>query len=152
MCSYADNYGTYNHSLYSNNTAILLECSKHFDKAWGMDISLSIAADFGRQFGNQLGAMITIKKQGIITEKAILKKSIKPVLKSKRWKLVNFVKKAKISKETFEKAERGQEISLATAEKICNPLGIKVKDYFDIVTTRKPFAKATIVLIHFCES
>ena len=68
ICSYVDNYGTYNTPSYSNNTAILLECSKHFDKAWGMDISLSIAADFGCQFGNQLGAMITIKKQGIITE------------------------------------------------------------------------------------
>ena len=84
------------------------------------------------------------QKQGIIIEKALLKKSLKPVLKSKRWKLINFVKKAKISKETFEKAERGQEISLATAEKICKPLGIKVKDYFDIITTRKPYAKATI--------
>ncbi len=84
------------------------------------------------------------QKQGIIIEKALLKKSLKPVLKSKRWKLKNFVKKAKISKETFEKAERGQEISLATAEKICKPLGIKIKDYFDIITTRKPFAKATI--------
>ena len=43
------------------------------------------------------------QKQGIIIEKALLKKSLKPVLKSKRWKLINFVKKAKISKETFEK-------------------------------------------------
>jgi integrase len=58
------------------------------------------------------------------------------------WNLGNTSKE--ISKETFEKAERGQEISLATAEKICKPLGIKVKDYFDIITTRKPFAKATI--------
>ena len=84
------------------------------------------------------------QKQGIVIEKAKLKKSLKPVLKSKRWKLINFVKKAKISKETFEKAERSQEISLTTAEKMCKPLGIKIKDYFDIITTRKPYAKATI--------
>lgn len=66
------------------------------------------------------------------------------MLKSKRWKFINFVKKASVSKETFEKAERGQEISLTTAEKMCKPLGIKIKDYFDIMTTRKPYAKATI--------
>jgi hypothetical protein len=34
---------------------------------WGLDVSLSIAADFGNQFGNQVGAMLTIKKNGILT-------------------------------------------------------------------------------------
>jgi hypothetical protein len=67
MCSYVDNYGTYNKPLRSNNTAILLECSKHIEKAWGLDICLSLAGDFGNQFGNTFGAMLTIKKQGIIT-------------------------------------------------------------------------------------
>ena len=68
MCSYADNYGTYNKPLRSNNTAILMECCKHVEKAWGLDFCLSIAGDFGSQFGNTCGAMLTIRKQGIITQ------------------------------------------------------------------------------------
>ena len=67
ICSHSDNYGTYNKPLYSQNTAIMIECCKHLDKVWGIDLSVSVAADFGNQFGNQLGAMIRIKKDGILT-------------------------------------------------------------------------------------
>lgn len=67
VCSHADNFGTYRQPLFSYNTAILLECSKHFARMWGLDMSLSVAADFGNQFGNQVGAMLTIKKNGILT-------------------------------------------------------------------------------------
>ena len=66
MCSYADNYGTYNRPLRSTNTAILIECSKHVEKAWGLDFGFAFAGDFGNQFGNTFGAMLTIKKQGIL--------------------------------------------------------------------------------------
>jgi hypothetical protein len=33
-----------------------------------LDFGLSLAGDFGTQFGNQFGAMITIRKQGFITQ------------------------------------------------------------------------------------
>lgn len=70
LCSYAQNYGNDNTStlLLSRNVGTLLEVSKHFERAWGLDFSLSLAADFGKQFGNQFGAMLTIRKQGIITQ------------------------------------------------------------------------------------
>ena len=70
LCSYARNFGNDNTSkiLRSTNTASLVEVTKHVEKAWGLDFGLSIAADFGNQFGNQVGAMFTIRKQGIITQ------------------------------------------------------------------------------------
>lgn len=66
MGSYTRNYGQYEAPLYSENTAVLLEVSKCFEKAWGLEMSLSVAADFGSQFGNQFGAMLRIAKKGII--------------------------------------------------------------------------------------
>lgn len=69
LCSHTRNFGNDNTSkqLLSTNSAVLLEVTKHVEKAWGLDFSLSLAGDFGSQFGNQLGAMFTIRKQGIIT-------------------------------------------------------------------------------------
>ena len=70
LCSYAQNFGNDNTSKLqlSTNTATLLEVHKHVEKAWGLDFGISLAGDFGTQFGNQFGAMLTIRKQGIITQ------------------------------------------------------------------------------------
>ena len=54
--------------LLSTNTATLLEVTKHVEKAWELDFGISLAGDFGSQFGNQFGAMLTIRKQGIIAQ------------------------------------------------------------------------------------
>jgi len=70
--SYAQNYGVYrNGDLYektSRNTALLLEVNKRVEKAWGLEFGLRLGADFGTQFGNCFGAMLTIRKQGLITK------------------------------------------------------------------------------------
>ena len=68
--SYARNYGNDNTSraLLSTNTALLIEVFKHVPKAWGLDFGLRLAADFGTQWGNQFGAQITIRKNGIICQ------------------------------------------------------------------------------------
>lgn len=66
IAAYTRNYGQYNYPLNSDNTALLLEVSKCFEKAWGIEVSLSLAADFGTQFGNQFGAMLRIAKEGVI--------------------------------------------------------------------------------------
>lgn len=70
LCSHVRNFGNDNTSkaLLSTNTSALLEVTKHIEKAWGLDFSLALAGDFGTQFGNQFGAMFTIRKQGIITQ------------------------------------------------------------------------------------
>lgn len=67
MLTYADNYGTYNKPLRTHNTAVLLEVKKHVPQAWGMDFGITIGGDFGDQYGNLFGAMVTISKQGLIT-------------------------------------------------------------------------------------
>ncbi len=66
MASYAMNYGTYRLPQETTNTALLLEVSKHVEKAWGLDFSVSLASDIGSQFGNSLGVMVTVAKRGLI--------------------------------------------------------------------------------------
>ena len=66
--SYARNYGIRNSikTPLSDNTALLLEVSKHVEQAWGLDFGLRLAGDFGTQWGNQFGAQLTICKRGMI--------------------------------------------------------------------------------------
>ena len=66
LCTYADNYGNYITPVRSHNTAVLMEVKKHVPQAWGLDFGIALAGDFGDQYGNQFGGMITISKQGII--------------------------------------------------------------------------------------
>jgi hypothetical protein len=46
----------------------MLELSRRFERAWGLEFSVALAGDFGTQYGNQFGAMLSIRKQGIITQ------------------------------------------------------------------------------------
>lgn len=70
--TYAQNYGRYNdkefwHDMQSHNIALMLDIEKTVEKAWGLQFGLRIAADFGTQWGNQVSAMFTIAKNGILT-------------------------------------------------------------------------------------
>ena len=66
--SHARNYGNDNTSrtILSRNTAVLLEVNKVVPQAWGLHFGLRLAADFGSQWGNQFGAQIVVRKNGII--------------------------------------------------------------------------------------
>lgn len=66
LCTYADNYGNYTNPSRSHNTAVLLEAKKLVPQAWGLEFGVALAGDFGTQYGNQFGGMITVSKQGII--------------------------------------------------------------------------------------
>lgn len=68
IVNHADNYGTYKQPAYSRNTAVLLEVTKHVPQAWGLDFGFSLAGDFGTQYDNQFGAMLTITKTGLLTQ------------------------------------------------------------------------------------
>lgn len=70
LASYARNYGNDNsrREPLSDNTAWMVEVNKHVEQAWGLDFGLRIAGDAGSQWGNQWGAMLTIKKNGLITK------------------------------------------------------------------------------------
>lgn len=69
--SYARNYGMYesnpSSALLSTNTGVLLEVQKRVEKAWGLEFGLSLSADFGSQFGNAFGALLSVRKTGLIT-------------------------------------------------------------------------------------
>ena len=67
MVNHADNYGTYGSPKRTHNTAFLLEVKKVVPQAWNLEFGVSLAGDFGDQYGNCFGAMVTIRKQGIIT-------------------------------------------------------------------------------------
>jgi len=66
IAAYSRNWGTYQSPSYSRNTALMMEVSKRVEQAWGLDFGLRLAADFGTQYGNRFGAMLTIRKEGII--------------------------------------------------------------------------------------
>ena len=53
--------------MQSHNIALMLDIEKTVEKAWGLQFGLRIAADFGTQWGNQVSAMFTIAKNGILT-------------------------------------------------------------------------------------
>ena len=110
------------------------EMEKYFGQIKLKDVSPALIQDY----------LDKMQKRGVVIEMAKLKKSLRPVVKSKRFKINNFVKRANLSKQTFEKIERNEIIKLSTAEKVCNALKVKLKDYFEIITTRKPYARASI--------
>lgn len=68
MVNHAENYGRYRAPMRAHNTAVLLEVKKHVPEAWGLDFGLSLSGDFGTQYGNAFGAMVTISKKGLITQ------------------------------------------------------------------------------------
>ena len=63
----AKNYGTYGTPQQSANKAFLIEVRKRVPKAWDLEFGLSLSGDFGTQYGNSVGALFTITKQGLIT-------------------------------------------------------------------------------------
>lgn len=66
--SYARNYGNSNSRVHplTTNTALCLDLQRTIQQAWGLTIGLSLAADFGSQFGNTCGAQLTISKSGLL--------------------------------------------------------------------------------------
>lgn len=69
LVTYTRNWGNdnTNYDVVSRNTAWLIEVHKHAEKAWGLDFGISLAGDVGTQWGSQFGAMLSIRKTGIIT-------------------------------------------------------------------------------------
>lgn len=66
--SHAKNYGRY-YSPYPRtliNNALLIEVKRHVPQAWNLDFGLAFGADWGSQFNNSYGVMITVARSGII--------------------------------------------------------------------------------------
>ena len=68
MASHVQNHGRYIAPLPSQNTALLLEVTRRFEKAWGLEFTAALAGDIGTQYGNSFGGYLRIAKTGIITK------------------------------------------------------------------------------------
>ena len=68
IVNHADNYGQHYAPARSHNTAMLIEVKRHVKEAWGLDFGFCIAGDFGSQYGNVFGAMISVSKRGVICD------------------------------------------------------------------------------------
>lgn len=66
LYNHVENYGTYTAPCRSHNNGMLVEVFKQVPKCWNMEFGLSLAGDWGTQYGNHFGAQITIRKKGLI--------------------------------------------------------------------------------------
>ena len=64
--SHSDNFGTYDLPMRTYNNAIYCLVQKHVPQAWNLDFGVAVGADWGSQFGNSFGAMVTVARSGII--------------------------------------------------------------------------------------
>lgn len=65
--SYSKNYGNYGEPFPEKcrkATSLLVEVNKHYEKLWGIDCGLSLAADWGKMYGNNVGILLKISKRG----------------------------------------------------------------------------------------
>ncbi|MDP4271911.1 MAG: capsule assembly Wzi family protein [Bacteroidota bacterium] len=69
LASFSKNYGSYYAPFSSmvRNTSLLLEVHKSFPRFYGLEARCSLAADFGKLYGNSTSCMITLRKRGILT-------------------------------------------------------------------------------------
>lgn len=96
--------------------------------------------DITSRFVQKFVDSLTDSKIETVTTRLKPGTSLRLIAKSKRIK----VKTLKCF-GAYEELHRGGNASLESAEKICDQLEIPIGDYFDIIRTSKPYAKATIV-------
>jgi hypothetical protein len=70
LASFSKNYGTYSAPFSSRirNQSYLLEVNKLFPRWYHLEAGCSLAADFGKLYGNSVSCMITLRKRGILTK------------------------------------------------------------------------------------
>ena len=64
--SHSDNFGVYGAFSKTSNNAFYCGVQKSVPQAWNLNFGVALAGDFGSQFGNSLGVMVTIARSGII--------------------------------------------------------------------------------------
>jgi len=66
LSSFSKNYGTYSapYSPMIRNTSLLLEVNKKFPAWSNIEVGCSVAADFGKLYGNSVGCLFSIRKTG----------------------------------------------------------------------------------------
>jgi len=66
LASFSKNYGTYGtpYPEMIRNTSMLLQVNRQFPKLSNIQCGISLAADFGKLYGNSVGCLFSIKKTG----------------------------------------------------------------------------------------
>jgi len=65
LSSISKNYGSYRSpTAMKRNTSLLLEVNKQFPKLFNIELSCSVAGDFGALYGNSAGCQFSIRKTG----------------------------------------------------------------------------------------
>ena len=64
--SHSRNFGTYELPMRTYNNAVYCGVQKFVPQAWGFSFGVAVGADWGTQFGNSFGAMVTVARSGII--------------------------------------------------------------------------------------
>ena len=67
LSSFSKNYGSYFLALNEerrNNTSVMLEIKKQFPKLHNIEFGCTVAADFGKLYGNSVGSLFSIRKRG----------------------------------------------------------------------------------------
>lgn len=66
LASFSKNYGTYGNPYPEmiRNTSVLFDIHKLFPGLFNMELGCSLAADFGKLYGNSLGFQFSIRKRG----------------------------------------------------------------------------------------
>ena len=64
--SHSSNFGTYDLPVRSYNNSIYCSVQKLVPQAWNLNFGIAVGGDFGMQFGNSFGAMLTISRRGLI--------------------------------------------------------------------------------------
>jgi len=64
MSAFSKNLGTYAEPIKIENTSVMLEVKKIFPTLSNVELSWSVAADFGKLYGNTVGTMFSIRKTG----------------------------------------------------------------------------------------
>lgn len=60
--SYSKNYGSYSEPINKNAVSLLIEVNKNIEKLWGLNFGISVGADWGSMYGDNLGVMIKLSK------------------------------------------------------------------------------------------
>ena len=70
LSSFSKNYGNYgNYGIVldedkRNNTSVMLEIKKQFPKLYNIEFGCTVAADYGKLYGNSVGGLFSIRKRG----------------------------------------------------------------------------------------
>ena len=64
--SHSSNYGTYHLPVRSYNNSFYCSVQRLVPQAWNLNFGIAVGGDFGTQFGNSFGAMLTVSRSGLI--------------------------------------------------------------------------------------